>query len=125
MMLAGQAASADLTQSLALGVESLGLAVDGAQQQQLLSYMALIQKWNKVYNLTALRAPQEILTHHVLDSLSAVGPLQRHLAQLPSAGDLAAACLAWWWPSAAPTSRSLVWTQCPKKRHSFNKLPQA
>ena len=87
MMLAGQAASADLTQSLALGVESLGLAVDGAQQQQLLSYIALIQKWNKVYNLTALRAPQEILTHHVLDSLSAVGPLQRHLAQLPSAGE--------------------------------------
>ena len=51
------------------------------QQRQLLSYMALIQKWNKVYNLTALRQAQEILTHHLLDSLSAVSPLLGHIAK--------------------------------------------
>jgi 16S rRNA (guanine527-N7)-methyltransferase len=56
--------------------------VGEAAQQQLLDYMALIQKWNKVYNLTALREPQEILTHHLLDSLSAVGPLMQQASSL-------------------------------------------
>jgi len=57
------------------------LNVAEPQQRQLLSYMALIQKWNKVYNLTALRQAQEILTHHLLDSLSAVSPLLGHIAK--------------------------------------------
>ena len=69
--------SLNLAQDLASGISALGLSVDGPAQQQLLDYMALIQKWNKVYNLTALRDPQEILSHHVLDSLSAVAPLMR------------------------------------------------
>ena len=63
------------------GIDALGLRVTEAQQHQLLGYMDLIQKWNKVYNLTALRNPQEILTHHVLDSLSVISPLLRHLEQ--------------------------------------------
>lgn len=66
---------------LARGVDALGLRVTEAQQHQLLSYMDLIQKWNKVYNLTALRGLQEILTHHVLDSLSVITPLLRHIEQ--------------------------------------------
>ena len=64
---------------LGRGIDALGLRVTEAQQHQLLGYMDLIQKWNKVYNLTALRNPQEILTHHVLDSLSVIAPLLRHL----------------------------------------------
>jgi 16S rRNA (guanine527-N7)-methyltransferase len=44
----------------------------------LLGYVALIQKWNKVYNLTALRDPTDMLTHHLLDSLTAIAPLRRH-----------------------------------------------
>ncbi len=67
----------DLAQSLAAGIAELGLLLDLAAQKQLLDYMALIQKWNKVYNLTALREPQEILSHHLLDSLSAIAPLMR------------------------------------------------
>ena len=74
-----QPAEANVLQDLARGVDALGLLLTQQQQQQLLAYMALIQKWNKVYNLTALRKPQEILTHHVLDSLSAITPLLRHL----------------------------------------------
>lgn len=66
---------------LARGIDALGLRVTEAQQHQLLSYMDLIQKWNKVYNLTALRGLQEILTHHVLDSLSVITPLLRHIEQ--------------------------------------------
>ena len=69
--------SLTLAHDLASGIAALGLSVDGPAQQQLLDYMALIQKWNKVYNLTALRDPQEILSHHVLDSLSAIAPLMR------------------------------------------------
>ena len=60
------------------GATELGLALTEAQFEQLLGYLALIQKWNKVYNLTAVRDPQEMLTHHLLDSLTAVAPLVRH-----------------------------------------------
>ena len=72
---------AGIVQELSLGIESLSLNVAEPQQRQLLSYMTLIQKWNKVYNLTALRQVQEILTHHLLDSLSAVSPLLGHIAK--------------------------------------------
>jgi 16S rRNA (guanine527-N7)-methyltransferase len=47
-----------------------------------LAYMDLIAKWTKVYNLTALRDAQEMLTHHLLDSLAIIQPLRRELATL-------------------------------------------
>ena len=72
---------AGIAQGLSHGIESLSLNMAEPQQRQLLSYMALIQKWNKVYNLTALRQAQEILTHHLLDSLSADSPLLGHIAK--------------------------------------------
>lgn len=65
---------------------ALDVEIDAARAQRLLDYLALIQKWNKVYNLTAVRDPQEMLTHHLLDSLAAVAPLRRHLAQAGLAG---------------------------------------
>ncbi|WP_370869294.1 16S rRNA (guanine(527)-N(7))-methyltransferase RsmG [Variovorax ginsengisoli] len=55
----------------------MGLTLDDRQCQRLLAYGALILKWNKVYNLTALRDPALVLTHHLLDSLSVVVPLRR------------------------------------------------
>lgn len=67
---------------LRAGLQALGLALNDQQVGRLLDYMALIQKWNKVYNLTSVRDPAEMLTHHLLDSLAAVPPLQRHLASL-------------------------------------------
>jgi 16S rRNA (guanine527-N7)-methyltransferase len=57
----------------------MGVTLSGAQTDLLLRYVTLIQKWNKVYNLTALRDPGDMFTHHLLDSLAAVAPLQRHL----------------------------------------------
>jgi 16S rRNA (guanine527-N7)-methyltransferase len=81
MIAAAEVPEAALLQALSLGVKALGLNVTEAQQRQLLSYMALIQKWNKVYNLTALKTPQEILTHHLIDSLSSISPLLGYLAQ--------------------------------------------
>ena len=62
------------------GLQQLGLALTDAQVGQLLDYLALIRKWNKVYNLTAVRDPAEMLTHHLLDSLAVIGPLRRQTA---------------------------------------------
>jgi len=74
-----------LSLPLRQGLDALGLHIEEHQQSQLLSYMDLMGKWTRVYNLTAVRDPQEMLTHHLLDSLSVVLPLRRQLAQLRSA----------------------------------------
>ena len=75
--------SLSLEAGLRAGVEALGLALSDAQIKHLLDYAALIQKWNKVYNLTALRDPADMLTHHLLDSRTAVPPLTRHTQGRP------------------------------------------
>lgn len=67
--------------TLLSAAEQLGVALTDAQADALLCYLDLIQKWTKVYNLTAVRDPKEMLTHHLLDSLAAVPPLRRALAQ--------------------------------------------
>jgi len=56
----------------------LGLELSTTQVDQLLAYLALLQKWNKVYNLTAVRDPAQMLSHHLVDSLSVIAPLKRH-----------------------------------------------
>jgi 16S rRNA (guanine527-N7)-methyltransferase len=75
--------SANLAEGLRAGIQALGLDLSAEQQQRLLDYMALIQKWTKVYNLTAVRDPAEMLTHHLLDSLTAIAPLTRHTRGQP------------------------------------------
>ena len=65
--------------ALRSGLKSLALNLSDLQVRQLLDYQDLIGKWTKVYNLTAVRDPAEMLTHHLLDSLAAVPPLQKHL----------------------------------------------
>lgn len=75
--------SAGLADGLSAGIQALNLNLSAEQQQRLLDYMALIQKWNKVYNLTALRDPAEMLSHHLLDSLTAIAPLTRHARGQP------------------------------------------
>lgn len=72
--------SLDLSTTLKNGVAELGLDLSDAQITQLLDYLALIQKWTKVYNLTAVRDPAEMLTHHLLDSLAVIRPLRQQLA---------------------------------------------
>ena len=76
--------SASLADGLGRGIQALNLNLSAEQQQRLLDYMALIQKWNKVYNLTALRDPAEMLSHHLLDSLTAIAPLTRHTRGQPA-----------------------------------------
>ncbi len=71
-----------LLPALQKGLDGLGLALSADQQTQLLAYMDLIAKWTKVYNLTAVRDVNEMLTHHLLDSLAVIAPLRRELAKL-------------------------------------------
>ena len=79
-----------LTERLRAGAQALALELSDVQLAQLLEFLALLQKWNKVYNLTAVRDPQEMMTHHLLDSLAAVAPLRRHAAALGQGGAVAA-----------------------------------
>ena len=69
-----------LLDALQYGAATLGLALTPEQLGRLLDYLDLLQKWGKVYNLTALRQPADMLTHHLLDSLAVVLPLKRQLA---------------------------------------------
>nr|WP_315263041.1 16S rRNA (guanine(527)-N(7))-methyltransferase RsmG [uncultured Limnohabitans sp.] len=71
-----------LLPALQKGLDGLGLVLSVDQQTQLLVYMDLIGKWTKVYNLTAVRDANEMLTHHLLDSLAVIAPLRRELAKL-------------------------------------------
>lgn len=59
-----------LAADLAAGIAALGIAVAADAQQRMLNYLALVAKWNKAYNLTAVREPEKMLTHHLLDSLA-------------------------------------------------------
>ena len=68
-------------QDLRAGLKALRLDLGDHQVGQLLDYLELIAKWTQVYNLTAVRDPAEMMTHHLLDSLAAVAPLWRHLQQ--------------------------------------------
>ena len=71
----------DAEQDLRAGLSTLKLELNDQQVAQLLDYLKLIGKWTKVYNLTAVREPAEMMTLHILDSLAAIVPLKRHLAQ--------------------------------------------
>ena len=82
---------ASLEPELRQGLLDLTLTLGDAQVTQLLDYLALLQKWTGVYNLTAVRDPAEMLTHHLLDCLAVIAPLRAHMAgarqnQAPESG---------------------------------------
>lgn len=88
--------SAPLAQLLAEGIDQLGLTLDAAQQDKLLAYVALLAKWNKVYNLTAVREPERMIGLHILDSLSLVPHLHeaKSMLDVGSGGGLPGICVA-------------------------------
>ena len=61
-----------LPEELRLGITQLGIVAGAQIQEKLLDYLALLNKWNKVYNLTAIRDPRQMVSHHLLDSLSVI-----------------------------------------------------
>lgn len=65
-----------LQSRLADGAAEMGIRIDEKQLQTLLTYLALLRRWNRVYNLTAVKSDTGILTRHLLDSLSVVPYLQ-------------------------------------------------
>jgi 16S rRNA (guanine527-N7)-methyltransferase len=95
---------AALTQILTDGVRALPLALSDAQIAQLIDYVALLSKWNAVYNLTAVRAPLQMVTHHLLDSLAAVPAFidADNVLDVGAGGGLPGMVLAVWASQARP-----------------------
>lgn len=90
--MAGSVDTAPLRAPLRAGLEQLGCLPSTAQEaetvtERLLAYLDLISRWNRVYNLTAVREPTDMLTQHLLDSVAVVQPLVRALAN--QSGDAA------------------------------------
>lgn len=78
-----------LASKLDQGLQEAGLAFASEVRQQLLDYLALLQKWNKVHNLTAVRDPEEMVTLHLLDSLSVLPYIEgSHLLDVGSGAGL-------------------------------------
>lgn len=74
----------DNRQKLQSGLKEMGLDLSGGQLDKLLAYVEMLKKWNKTYNLTALRDPAQMVSHHLLDSLT----LLPYLAQAESMIDV-------------------------------------
>jgi 16S rRNA (guanine(527)-N(7))-methyltransferase GidB len=66
---------------LRAGIEKLSLTFDNQALERFRQFFLLLQKWNRVYNLTAIHAPEAILTHHFLDSLAIIDTLEQELAR--------------------------------------------
>jgi 16S rRNA (guanine527-N7)-methyltransferase len=76
-----------LGRALAAGSAALGVDIDDAAQAKLLAYVALLQKWNRIHNLTAIRESERMVTHHLLDALAALPHLpQRRMLRLIDVG---------------------------------------
>lgn len=82
----GAGERAPLRDGLAAAARALGLALDEPALRRLIDYVGLLQRWNRVYNLTALRETPQMLTHHLVDCLAVLPALQREAATLRPAG---------------------------------------
>ncbi|MEK0432603.1 MAG: hypothetical protein RL700_810 [Pseudomonadota bacterium] len=74
-----------LAEGLSRGLSTLSLSLSDEQQSQLLAYLALLLKWNKVYNLTSVREPEQMLAQHLMDCLAAIPAVMK---EFPAACDL-------------------------------------
>jgi len=93
-----------LAEKLAQGIAELGLRVPAATQRKLLDYVALIEKWNRVHNLTAVRESTKMVSDHLLDCLAVVPYLEaRTILDVGSGAGLPGIPLALVWPQAGVT----------------------
>lgn len=93
-----------LRQELNAGVNQLGLNLPDACLEQLLDYLALLQKWNSVYNLTAVRDAGQMLTHHLFDCLAVLHAFigAKRVLDVGSGGGLPGVIIAIWAAWSAP-----------------------
>ena len=77
---------ADRRQGLLAAAQTLAVPMLGGDADRLLAYLDLLQRWNKVYNLTALRDPAEMLSHHLMDCLAVLPCLRRWWEQVHPSG---------------------------------------
>jgi 16S rRNA (guanine527-N7)-methyltransferase len=96
-----------LANTLRKGVAELSIALSDAQLERLLDYLALLAKWNAVYNLTAVRDPSQMVVQHLLDSLAAVPAFEsaRRVLDVGSGGGLPGMVLAIWAQASQPDMR--------------------
>ncbi|MCA1327061.1 16S rRNA (guanine(527)-N(7))-methyltransferase RsmG [Herbaspirillum sp. alder98] len=106
-----------MIQALRQGAQALGLTLSEQQSQRLLDYQALLGKWNKVYNLTAVRDPSQMMTHHLLDSLAAVSAFAgaSQVLDVGAGGGLPGIVLAIWAAEAEPQMRITLVDTVQKK----------
>ena len=69
--------------TLLAGAQALGCPLSDTQADTLLAYLGMLQRWNQVYNLTAIRDPKQMLVQHLLDSLAVIAPLNRVAGSAP------------------------------------------
>ena len=96
-----------LTVLLIQGARDLSLNLSEAQITKLIDYLALMAKWNSVYNLTAVRDPVQMVTQHLLDSLAAVSAFTgaKNVLDVGAGGGLPGIVLAIWAAEAQPDMR--------------------
>ena len=94
----------DLSHRFAAGAALLDLTLSDAQIDRSIRYLALLAKWNAVYNLTAVRDPVQMVTHHLLDSLAIVPAFAnaRNVLDVGSGGGLPGMMLAIWAAELVP-----------------------
>ncbi|MEB0135910.1 16S rRNA (guanine(527)-N(7))-methyltransferase RsmG [Actimicrobium sp. CCC2.4] len=97
----------ELTQLLSAGATSLDLFLEEATLERLIDYLVLLAKWNAVYNLTAIRDPQQMVTQHLLDALSILPAFLhvKHVLDVGAGGGLPGMVLAIWAQQANPALR--------------------
>lgn len=101
--------------ALGQGLEALALPLPAAAQEKLLAYIELLAKWNKTYNLTAIREPEKMLRHHLLDSLAVLPHLPPgSLADVGSGGGLPGIPLA-----IADPERRVTLNDANQKKSAF------
>ena len=94
---------------LTQGLADLNLELDSASQQQLLAFLALLNKWNRAYNLTAVREPRQMVSRQLLDSLSILPFVTAdHLLDVGAGGGLPGIPLAITLPERRFTDRKSV-----------------